>query len=77
MTQTLNARRVGDLVWAKVLEVTPCVTTGHVYDFSVPGCENFVAGNGVACHNTYGERMRSTTGGCCRTSWGRRCAASR
>jgi nucleoside-diphosphate-sugar epimerase len=60
--QTLNARRVGDLVWASVLEVRPCVVTGHVYDFSVPGHENFVAGNAVCCHNTYGQRMRLDDG---------------
>jgi hypothetical protein len=60
--QTLNAERLGDLVWSCVREVRPCVVTGHVYDFSVPGAENFVAGNGVCCHNTYGERMRLDDG---------------
>lgn len=60
--QTLNAKRVGDLVWSQVLEVTPCLVTGSVYDFSVPGSENFVAGNGVCCHNTYGPRMRLKDG---------------
>jgi len=56
--QKLNARRTGDLVWARVKRVRRCVLTGSVYDFSVPGHENFVAGNGVSCHNTYGPRMR-------------------
>jgi UDP-glucuronate decarboxylase len=60
--QTLNARRVGDLVWAAVRDIRPCVLTHRVYDFSVPGCENFVAGNGIAAHNTYGERMRLNDG---------------
>jgi nucleoside-diphosphate-sugar epimerase/intein/homing endonuclease len=60
--QTLNAVRLGDLVWSKVREVRPCVLTGHVYDFEVPGNENFVAGNGVCCHNTYGPRMRLDDG---------------
>jgi nucleoside-diphosphate-sugar epimerase len=60
--QTLNAGRIGDLVWSVVKEVRPCVLTGHVYDFSVPGSENFVAGNGVCCHNTYGPRMRLDDG---------------
>jgi hypothetical protein len=60
--QRLNAGRVGDLIWSKVREVKPCVLTGHVYDFSVPGSENFVAGNGVCCHNTYGPRMRLDDG---------------
>jgi hypothetical protein len=60
--QTLNAGRIGDLVWSKVKEVRPCVLTGHVYDFSVPGGENFVAGNGVCAHNTYGPRMRLDDG---------------
>jgi nucleoside-diphosphate-sugar epimerase len=60
--QTLNAKRIGDLVWSQVIEVTPCLLTGSVYDFSVPGSENFVAGNGVCCHNTYGPRMRLNDG---------------
>jgi hypothetical protein len=60
--QTLNARRTGDLVWSRVRDVRPCVLTGLVYDFSVPGCENFVAGNGVCAKNTYGERMRLDDG---------------
>jgi nucleoside-diphosphate-sugar epimerase len=60
--QTLNAARVGDLVWAKVRQVRPCVLTGNVYDFAVPGSENFVAGSGVCCHNTYGPKMRLDDG---------------
>jgi hypothetical protein len=60
--QTLNARREGDLVWAVVKQVRPCVLTGHVYDFSVPGYENFVSGTGVNTHNTYGPFMRLDDG---------------
>jgi UDP-glucuronate decarboxylase len=60
--QTLNARRSGDLVWSMVREVRPCLVTGHVYDFEVPGSENFLAGNGVCCHNTYGPRMHENDG---------------
>ncbi len=60
--QTLNARRMGDLVWSMVIGVEPCLVTGSVYDFSVPGHENFVAGTGVMCHNTYGPRMRLNDG---------------
>jgi UDP-glucuronate decarboxylase len=33
-----------------------------VYDFTVPGSENFIAGNGVFCHNTYGPRMHPDDG---------------
>jgi nucleoside-diphosphate-sugar epimerase len=62
VNQTLNAARIGDLVWSRVQEVRPCVLTGNVYDFSVPGSENFLAGNGVCCHNTYGPRMRLDDG---------------
>lgn len=62
ITQSLNARRVGDLVWAKVLRIKRSKPTEHVYDFSVPGAENFVAGNGVFAHNTYGPRMRKDDG---------------
>ena len=60
--QTLNAQRVGDLVWSRVRAITPCLLTERVYDFSVPGSENFVAGSGVCCHNTYGPRMRQEDG---------------
>jgi UDP-glucuronate decarboxylase len=60
--QKLLATRIGDLVWAKVREVRPCVLTGNVYDFSVPGSENFVSGSGVCTHNTYGPRMRLDDG---------------
>ena len=60
--QTLNARRFGDLVWAKVRAIEPIESTHLVYDFSVPGWENFVAGNGVCAHNTFGPRMRLRDG---------------
>jgi nucleoside-diphosphate-sugar epimerase/intein/homing endonuclease len=60
--QSLDARRIGDLLWSEVREVRPCVLTHRVYDFTVPGCENFVAGNGVMAKNTYGERMRLDDG---------------
>jgi UDP-glucuronate decarboxylase len=56
--QTLNAERIGDLVWAKVNSIDECEPTEYVYDFSVPDAENFVSGSGVCCHNTYGPRMR-------------------
>ena len=60
--QTLNARRTGDLVWAMVKGIDPIEATEYVYDFSVPGAENFLAGNGVFAHNTYGPRMRPGDG---------------
>jgi len=60
--QTLNARRTGDLVWAQVNSIEAIEPTEYVYDFSVPGAENFLAGNGVFAHNTYGPRMRPGDG---------------
>jgi UDP-glucuronate decarboxylase len=36
--------------------------TELVYDFSVPGLENFWAGMGVMAHNTHGPRMREDDG---------------
>jgi UDP-glucuronate decarboxylase len=60
--QTLNARRLGDLVWAQVKTIEPIEATPFVYDFSVPECENFVAGTGICAHNTYGPRMRLRDG---------------
>jgi len=60
--QRLQARRTGDLVWAAVKEITQVPTTPLVYDFCVPGRENFVAGTGVMAKNTFGERMRVDDG---------------
>jgi hypothetical protein len=62
VTQRLNAARHGDLVWARVLEISEVPATPLVYDFCVPGRENFWAGTGVMAHNTYGERMRPNDG---------------
>ena len=61
VAQRLHAERWGDLVWAAVREVREVEPTPLVYDFCVPGRENFWAG-GVACHNTYGPRMRPDDG---------------
>jgi nucleoside-diphosphate-sugar epimerase/intein/homing endonuclease len=60
--QKLNARRTGDLIWASVTEIREIEPTELVYDFSVPGLENFWAGTGVIAKNTYGPRMRPNDG---------------
>jgi UDP-glucuronate decarboxylase len=60
--QPLNARRTGDLVWALVTRITEVPATDLVYDFCVPGRENFWAGSGVMAHNTFGPRMRANDG---------------
>jgi UDP-glucuronate decarboxylase len=62
VSQTLNARRFGDLVWATIRSIERVPTSQFVYDFSVPESENFVAGTGVFAHNTYGTRMRIEDG---------------
>jgi len=62
VSQKLNARVTGDIVWASVTEVREVPATNLVYDFSVPGLENFWAGTGVMAHNTYGPRMREDDG---------------
>jgi nucleoside-diphosphate-sugar epimerase/intein/homing endonuclease len=62
VTQTLNAMRFGDLVWARVEAITEVPVTPLVYDFCVPGRENFWAGTGVMAHNTYGPNMRPNDG---------------
>jgi nucleoside-diphosphate-sugar epimerase/intein/homing endonuclease len=62
VSQRLNARRTGDLVWARVTEINEIPATPLVYDFCVPGLENFWAGSGVMAHNTYGARMRPHDG---------------
>jgi UDP-glucuronate decarboxylase len=60
--QTLDARRTGDLIWACVTAIEEIEPTPLVYDFCVPGRENFWAGTGVIAHNTYGPRMRPHDG---------------
>jgi hypothetical protein len=62
VSQRLNARRTGDLVWAAVTEIREIPATDLVFDFSVPGLENFWAGTGVMAKNTYGARMRPHDG---------------
>jgi UDP-glucuronate decarboxylase len=62
VSQRLDARRTGDLVWAPVTAIAEVPATPLVYDFSVPGRENFWAGSGVMCHNTFGPRMRVDDG---------------
>ncbi len=60
--QALNAVRWGDVVWVPIKRIIPIPCTEHVYDFCVPGAENFIAGTGVFAHNTYGPRMRLDDG---------------
>jgi UDP-glucuronate decarboxylase len=62
VVQHLNARTVGDLVWAPIREIVEVEATDLVYDFSVPELENFWAGTGIWCHNTFGPRMRPHDG---------------
>jgi len=62
VTQRLQARRTGDIVWAAVKEIEEIEPTHLVYDFSVPGLENFYAGTGIMAHNTFGPRMRVNDG---------------
>jgi len=60
--QTMQSPITGDLVWALVRSIEPIEPTPLVYDFCVPGYENFWAGSGVMAHNTYGPRMRPKDG---------------
>jgi UDP-glucuronate decarboxylase len=60
--QHLQARRTGDIVWAPVRQIVEVEPTTVVYDFNVPGRENFWAGTGVMAHNTYGPLMRPDDG---------------
>jgi UDP-glucuronate decarboxylase len=60
--QRIGARRTGDLVWAQVTRIEEVPPTPLVYDFSVPGHENFWAGSGIMAHNTFGPYMRIDDG---------------
>lgn len=43
-----------DIVWANIKQIEKFQISDYVYDFSVPNVENFLAGNMILCHNTYG-----------------------
>jgi UDP-glucuronate decarboxylase len=60
--QTLASRCTEDLVWAPITAIDEIAATELVYDFCVPGLENFWAGTGVMAHNTFGPRMRPNDG---------------
>jgi UDP-glucuronate decarboxylase len=60
--QRVSARRTGDLVWAPVTRIEETPATPLVYDFSVPGHENFWAGSGIMAKNTFGPYMRVDDG---------------
>ena len=60
--QHLGVRSTGDLIWAPVRKIEEIDATPLVYDFSVPGLENFWAGSGVMARNTFGPRMRPHDG---------------
>ena len=60
--QQLQARVTGDILWAPIKSIEEIDATPLVYDFSVPGFENFWAGTGVLAHNTSGPRMRPHDG---------------
>jgi hypothetical protein len=60
--QKLVSRRTGDIVWAPVKSIEAVPASPLVYDFSVPGRENFVGGVGVSLKNTHGPRMRPNDG---------------
>ena len=62
VTQKLQARCHGDLIWAPIRRIEEIDPTTLVYDFSVPDYENFWAGTGVLAHNTSGPRMRPHDG---------------
>jgi UDP-glucuronate decarboxylase len=62
VTQAMQCDRDGDLLWVQVKAVEPVASSPLVYDFSVPGRENFWAGSGVMAKNTHGPRMRPNDG---------------
>ena len=60
--QRIGARRAGDLVWAAITGIEEVPASPLVYDFSVPGHENFWAGSGIMAKNTFGPYMRIDDG---------------
>jgi UDP-glucuronate decarboxylase len=60
--QKLGSRCTEDLVYAAITDIQEIPATDLVYDFYVPGLENFWAGTGVMAHNTFGPRLRANDG---------------
>ncbi|HID87556.1 MAG TPA: NAD-dependent epimerase/dehydratase family protein [Anaerolineae bacterium] len=52
--QNLQTYKTNEITWARVKEIKRLEYKGYVYDFSVPGVENFVANLGIIMHNTFG-----------------------
>lgn len=53
LMKILNQALKSDVVWDKITKIKKVkCSTKYVYDFSVPGTESFLTGNGVFTHNT-------------------------
>jgi len=50
-----------DIAFAEIKSIDRKTIDGFVYDFTVPGTENFFGGDlGIMCHNCYGPGMQKT-----------------
>jgi hypothetical protein len=52
--QNIQSKKSGDIVWANIKSIKKINIDDYVYDFTVPVYENFIAGDLVCCHNSYG-----------------------
>ena len=52
--QTLQTYRIGEIIWVRIQAIEKIDYEGYVYDFSVPGVENFLTSSGILAHNSIG-----------------------
>jgi UDP-glucuronate decarboxylase len=63
VSQCLQRKYTNDIQWASVVSSDEFnLVDEDVYDFSVPDLENFIGGDLVCCHNTYGPNMHPEDG---------------
>ncbi len=51
LVEEVSSLAFNDLFWDRIIHIEKQFFKGNVYDFSVPGAENFVCEN-IVCHNT-------------------------
>jgi len=55
--QVLQRLKSNNIQWAHIVDIEKFIIDDFVYDFSVPEYENFIGGDFIFAHNTYGPRM--------------------
>ena len=63
VVQKLQRKKNSDIQWAHIKDIKKFdLIEENVYDFSVKNFENFIGGDLISCHNTYGPNMKINDG---------------